>query len=354
VDRRLVISLALLLVLGGGFLLYKLFSHENQIVLTGFVEGEERILRSKVTGRVMAAPFEEGQKIKKGDLIAKIDDREVNARVAQATLDANAVKERLAQAQADLARTESEVEGRIASARATVAQMESAAQWARHEHERMKRLHEEQVVSTQLLDSMQNNDRQALANLNAARAQLAIAEGNRRQIDAAKQNVGALRQQLASSLEIVRQVEIARSDYTIKAPVSGTVETKYIYQGELATPGAPVAGLLAPQDRYVRIYIPVPDLGHVRVGTHVSIELDGLPGKRFPGRITYIASETQFTPKNIITRDDRVTQVYEAKAAILDGIEHFKPGAEGSVYVELGRRRAMTPFAEARPERAKP
>ncbi len=353
-DRRLVIPLALVLVLGGGFLLYKLFSHENHIVLTGFVEGEERILRSKVTGRVEAAPFEEGQKVKTGDLIAKIDDREVNARLAQVHLDANTVKERLAQAQADLARIESEVEGRIASARASVAQMESAAEWARHERERMRRLHEERVVSTQLLDSMQNNDRQALANLDAARAQLAIAVGNRRQIDAAKQNVEALKQQLASSLEIVRQAEITRSDYTIKAPFSGTIETKYIYEGELATPGAPLAGLLAPQDRYVRVYIPVPELARVRVGTRVWIELDGMPGTRFPGRITYIANETQFTPKNIITRDDRVTQVYEAKATILDGIEHFKPGAEGNVYVELGRRREVTPFAEAKPERARP
>ena len=353
-DRRVVILLALVLVLGGGFLLYKLFSHEDRLLLTGFVEGEERILRSKVTGRVEAAPFEEGQRVEKGDLIAKIDDREVNARLAQVHLDANTVKERLAQAQSDLARVESEVQGRIASAHAAVAQVASAAEWARHELDRMKKLRAEHVVSAQLLDSAQNDDRQALANLHAARAQLAIAEGNRRQVDASKQNVEALKQQLASQLEIVRQAEIARSDYTINAPFSGTIETQYIYEGELATPGTPVAGLLSPKDRYVRVYIPVPELSHVNVGTRVSIELDGMPGTNFPGRITYIANETQFTPKNIITRDDRVTQVYEAKATILDGIENFKPGAEGNVYVELGRRREATPFAEAKPERARP
>jgi HlyD family secretion protein len=202
-----------------------------------------------------------------------------------------------------------------------------------------------------LLDLAERNRRQALANLDAARAQLTVAQGNRRLIDAAKQNVEALKQQLASQMEVVRQTEIRRSDYTIEAPFDAVVETKYLFEGELATPGSPLVGLLAPEDRYVRVYIPAPDLDVVGVGTPVEIELDASPGTSYPGRITFIANETQFTPKNIETRDDRLTQVYEAKATILEGIEHFKPGAQGNVYVGLRRGRgARAPIAEARPD----
>jgi hypothetical protein len=167
----------------------------------------------------------------------------------------------------------------------------------------------------------------------------------------------ALKQHLASQLEIVRQTEIARTDYTIRAPFGAGVESKYIFEGELATPGSPVAGLLRPQDRYVRVYVPVTELDRVRVGTDVRIELDSVPGTSYAGRITFIANQTQFTPKNIETRDDRVTQVYEAKATILEGVEHFKPGAEGNVYVQLGRRRETStsvPVAAASPRGSRP
>jgi hypothetical protein len=74
----------------------------------------------------------------------------------------------------------------------------------------------------------------------------------------------------------------------------------------------------------------------------------------YPGRITFIANVTQFTPKNIETRDDRVTQVYEAKATILEGIEHFKPGAQGNVYVGMRAGQGRTPIAEARPDEDAP
>jgi HlyD family secretion protein len=355
VDRRLVIPLALVLVLGGGFLLYKLFSHSDRIVLTGFVEGEERILRSKVTGRVESTAFEEGQPVSKGETLLRIDDREIKARLAQAQIDAQTVRQRLAQAKAELARMESQVEGSIASAKAVVDQMRATHEWSAHELLRHRRLHEQRVVSAQLLDKALLDERQAQANLDAAVAQLAIAQGNRRQVDAARENVRALEQQLASQLEIVKQVDITRSDYTVKAPFDGTVETKYIFEGELATPGSPLAGILRPQDRYVRVYIPVTELDHVRVGTPVRIELDAAPGVSYAGRITFIANQTQFTPKNIESRDDRVSQVYEAKATILEGRENFKPGAEGNVYVEVGRRHeSSTPVAEAMPGRARP
>ncbi|MFQ5456829.1 MAG: HlyD family secretion protein [Myxococcota bacterium] len=349
-DKRLVVPLALVLVFGGGFLFYKLLSNSSQIVLTGFVEGEERIIRSKVTGRIEEAPGHEGVSVKKGDVLARIDDREIEARVAQANSQAQAVKGRLAEAQANLARVISDVEGRIVSARAGVSQMEANEEYARLELARNDRLYGERVVSSQLLDLARRNHRQATANLNAARAVLSVALGNRRMIDAARQNIEALKQQVAGQEEVLRQTQIQRSDYTVTAPFDGVLETKYIFEGELATPGSPIAGMISPDDRYVRVYIPVPDLDSLGLGTQVEIELDSQPGRRYAGAISYIANEAEFTPKNIETRDDRITQVYEAKATIMEGLEHFRPGAQGNVYVTRVPAPGPTPVAEARPD----
>lgn len=353
-DKRLVVPLALVLVLGGGFLLYKLFSPDGDLVLTGFVEGEERIIRSKVTGRIEEAPVAEGTWVKKDTLLVRIDDREIEARLAQVNAETQAVRGRLAEAQAQLARVISDVEGRIVSAEAQVRQMEANEDYAKREFERNQRLFKEQVVSSQLLDLARRNQAEAVANLEAARGQLTVAEGNKRLIEAARQNVESLKQQVSSQEDVVRQTEIQRSNYRVTAPFDGVVETKYIYEGELATPGSPLVGLLSPDDRYVRVYVPVPELARIRVDSPVEIELDGEPGKIYRGRISYIANEAEFTPKNIETRDDRVTQVYEAKATILEGMDHFRPGAQGNVYVRAGRAGETPPVAEARQDGAAP
>jgi HlyD family secretion protein len=89
-------------------------------------------------------------------------------------------------------------------------------------------------------------------------------------------------------------------------------------------------------DKYVQIYVPVTDLGGVRVGQHVALELDSEPGRRYPGEISFIADRASFTPEKIETRSDRVTQVYRVKVRILDGVERLRPGTEGDVYIEAG------------------
>ncbi len=353
-DKRLVVPLALVLVLGGGFLLYKLFSRDGDLVLTGFVEGEERIIRSKVTGRIEEASIQEGARVTKDTLLVRIDEREIEARLAQVNSDTQAVRGRLAESQANLARVISDVEGRVVSAQAQVRQTEASEEYARLELGRNKRLNDERVVSSQLLDLARRNHRQAVANLETSRAELTMAEGNNRLIEAARQNVESLKQQVASQEEVVRQTEIQRSNYRVTAPFDGVVETKYIYEGELATPGSPLVGILSPDDRYVRVYVPVPELSKLRVDSPVEIELDSEPGKIYAGRISFISNEAEFTPRNIETRDDRLTQVYEAKATILEGVDHFKPGAQGNVYVKAERAGGSLPVAEAGQDGAAP
>jgi hypothetical protein len=84
----------------------------------------------------------------------------------------------------------------------------------------------------------------------------------------------------------------------------------------------------------VQLYLPVPDLGRIHLGTKMEIELDSSPDKRWPGEVSFIADRANFTPEKIETRSDRVGQVYRIKVRILEGVENFTPGAEADVYLK--------------------
>ena len=102
---------------------------------------------------------------------------------------------------------------------------------------------------------------------------------------------------------------------------------------QLAQPGTALCSVLDPRDKYVRLYVPVPDLAQFPVGRRVEIELDSRPGERIPGEVSFVADVASFTPEKIETRTDRVGQVYRAKIRILEHPERLAPGTEGDVYV---------------------
>jgi HlyD family secretion protein len=141
-----------------------------------------------------------------------------------------------------------------------------------------------------------------------------------------------LQRQLAVETERLAQMRIILEKYTVRAPCDCTVQTRLIRAGEYVASGTVVATLLDPVDKYVRIYVPVPNLGKVHVGDRVKIEPDALPGEVFPGEVSFIEDAAQFTPKNIEVRSDRITQVFATKVRILDQVERLKPGMEGTVF----------------------
>jgi multidrug efflux pump subunit AcrA (membrane-fusion protein) len=127
---------------------------------------------------------------------------------------------------------------------------------------------------------------------------------------------------------------VLRSKSVIHAPPTATrVQTQFLWPGELAQPGSAVLAVIDPRDKYVQIFVPVADAADLRVGRRVEIELDGRPGERTAGEISFIADQASFTPEKIETRGDRLGQVYRAKVRILERVEEFRPGTEGNVYL---------------------
>ncbi len=204
--------------------------------------------------------------------------------------------------------------------------------------ERERALVKTGASTAQLLDEARAGHDQARSGADRARDLVARQAAEEGQITVARHQLEVLRAQRELAAAEVAELEVTAAKYVIHAPaVATTVQTKFLWPGELAQPGSAVLAVLDPADKYVQVYVPVADLAAVHVGDQVEIELDSAPGRRVPGEVTFLADQATFTPEKIESRSDRMGQVYRAKVRILAEVEHFQPGTEGNVYL-TGRR----------------
>src|SRR6185295_10933926 len=120
-------------------------------------------------------------------------------------------------------------------------------------------------------------------------------------------------------------------------PFDGLVTVRHREPGEIVPAGSPVLTLINPGDRWVRIYIKEDRVGKVRLGSRATITSDTFPGKSYPGEVAFIASEAEFTPKNVQTTEERVKLVYAVKVRIVGDADYgLKPGLPADVRLEEG------------------
>ena len=332
-QRRLVplIAIAAVALVAAGVWLWR---RGDEVYFTGFVEGEERVLRSEVAGRVLEIAFGEGAQVPPNAVVARIDEADVASRIASKQQELAVLAAQVARQEEEIALLESTWSRDVSAQQAEVARAEAEVRVAERSYERQVRLVDSGVGTAQLLDDARARRDQARSAVTRDREQLARAKAQEGSIAVARRQLEILRQQQGLSRAQLAELEVLRAKYTIRAPGAATVvQSQLLWPGELAQPGTPVLSVLDPVDKYVQIYVPVADTARVRVGTRVEIELDSDPGTRVPGEVSFVADQTNFTPEKIETRSDRVGQVYRAKVKILEGVERFTPGSEGNVYL---------------------
>jgi HlyD family secretion protein len=305
--------------------------------LTGYVEGEERVLRSEVAGRIRAVPHGEGDEIGPREVVAEIDPSDADARIATKRAELAMLQSQIAAQEVRIALTESTWRADVKARAAEVERARAALDLAEKTFDRQTGLRKSGTSSVEALDQARSQRDQAAKVLEAAEEVLTRTEAEVHALALARQELEVQKQRRAVAEAQLAELEVTRSKYSIHAPeVATVVQTQLAWPGELAQPGTAIVSVLDPQDKYVQIYVPVPWLAEARIGRRVEIELDGLPGRRFPGEISFVADEASFTPEKIETRDDRMGQVYRAKVRILAGAEQLRPGTEGNVYLVRG------------------
>jgi len=330
--KFLVLVVILLGAVGGGW--WYVHHRHAPIYYTGFVEGEERVIRSEVTGRVLQVKYVEGDTIPAEDVIAILDDRDIQARI-KSKQEELAVLDAEMRTQAErIALVETTWKRDVSARQAELHQAESANELAERTFAREQGLVKTGASTAQLLDDNRARRDQARSALERAREVLGRTEAEEHSIAVARQELESLRQRHDLTEAQLAELQVTESKYIIRSPgVATVVQTQFIWPGELAQPGTAIVAVLDPADKYVQIYVPVADVGRLRLGQRVEIELDSYPGRRVPGEVSFVADKANFTPEKIETRSDRMGQVYRAKVRILEGVERFQPGTEGNVYL---------------------
>jgi membrane fusion protein YbhG len=331
--RSMLIVLAALIV--AGVYLYPRLTKDskpqNELVLSGNIEAHESLVSFKVQGRIVDLPVEEGQSVQAGALLARLDIDDYRQRVL---IDEANVRVRQSNLALTLAGTR---EQEIKAAQQTMLDAQADMQQKKLDYDRAQRLFSEDAISAQDRDLADTALKRAQATFQAAEQKYNEAlEGSRKEdIAIAQANL----KEASANLGMSR----VNLDYTVlRAPTAGVITVRQAELGEVVVPGTPVVTLADLDHIWLRAYVAETDVGRVRWGQDAVITTDTYPHKQYHGRISFIASDAEFTPKSVQTYKERVTLVYRIKIDIDNASHELKPGMPADAHITLAANTTPT------------
>ncbi len=305
--KRKTLLILLVVLLAAGAVAWGIASkrREKPLLLSGAIEARDVEVGSLTGGRVTRILVEEGSRVAAGQPIVQFETDLIDLQIQQQ-------RARIAQAQASLTKAlrGPRVE-EIASARAL-------AENAERERLRQKALLERGVIAQQQYDTAATQAK------TTREALLELERGNRRE------DIAATRATLEAEQHQLGYLERQRAESLVSAPAAGVIESMDLRPGDLVGPNQPVARMLEPSQLWVRVYVPEPQLGRVRVGQKAALTVDTFPKREFPGKVVEIRTQSEYTPRNVQTLDQRMDQVFGVKVAI-DPTPELKPGMAATV-----------------------
>ena len=310
----------------------------NQLTLSGNIEAHESLVSFKVQGRIVDLPVEEGQQVAQGALLARLDDADLKQRIR---IDEAAVGVRESDLALTLAGTRHQ---EVKAAQQTMLDAEADRSQKKLDNERAQKLFAKDEVSAQERDLAATALKRAEAIFKAAQQRYNEAvEGSRKEdINIARANLNEAGASLGLS-----QVNLSYS--ILRAPSAGVVTVRQAELGEVVAPGSPVVTIADLDHIWLRAYIAETDLGSIYWGQDAVITTDTYPGKQYHGRISFIASTAEFTPKSVQTFKERVTLVYRIKIDIDNPNHELKPGMPADAHVDLASGKQNASASAAAP-----
>jgi HlyD family secretion protein len=222
----------------------------------------------------------------------------------------------------------------IAQGRAAARAAEQRLEDARRDLERTRQLFEGGAVSRQQLDNARTAATVAESEWQRASEQLDILERGPRQ-----EQIAAQRAVLAQAHAAVAQLDATIANTIVRSPMDGIVTVRHREPGEIVGAGTPVLTVMNPDDRWIRIYVRGDRVGRLGLGLPAAITADAFPDRVYEGEVTFIASEAEFTPRNVQTTEERVKLVYRVKVRVTgDPSFDLKPGLPADVRLDTSQR----------------
>lgn len=322
-NRKRILPI-LVLAIVAAIVYYKVYQPRGtpgDFMASGTVEATDAALGFQVPGRVEWIGPREGDRVKAGDTLARLDRTELMARRAQAQAQLGAARALLSELEAG-ARSEE-----LAQAREAVRVATERVTDAQRDFDRVRRLLQGGAVAQEVFDKARLALDIATAQRNQAQEQLKLVEAGPRQ-----ERITGQRAMVAQGEAAVRQADAALENAVIRAPFAGLVAVRDREPGETVGAGAPVLTIVDLDDRWIRIYVSENEIGAVSIGEAATITSDTYAGKTYAGTVSFIASQAEFTPRNVQTTEERVKLVYAVKVRITgDALNELKPGMPADV-----------------------
>ncbi len=308
-KKWIIVIIVLAIVLAGiGYglrLLDKPDISDNFASGNGRLEATEVEITTKLAARIAKITVNEGDDVKDGEILARMDTKSLDARLRQAEAEVKRVRQE-----------------RIYAA-ATIAQRKSELTLAEKDLDRSRLLYENENIALEQLQRNQTAVQTANAALAAAKAQLASAEA-------------AIEAAIARTETITADID----DAILKAPISGRVLYRLVEPGEVLGAGGKILTILNLTDVYMTVFLPTKDAARIAVGAEARIVLDAIPGKAIPAKVSFVAPKAQFTPKEVETRTEREKLMFRIKVKIEDvflknNARQIKTGVTGVAYIRI-------------------
>ncbi len=309
----LVMSFALFPIF---FVSCKRGSKNSEIIeASGLIEAIETEIRAKVQGEIKEIYVQEGDKIKKGDLLCLLDDEKLLIQLNQVRAGLQGLRSKL-----ELFKKGTKKE-LIAVAKNQLEEAGKELELAQKNDERLAKLLSEGAVS-------QTQKEQADLRLKVAQESHKSAEENYQLLlrGKEKEEIEMVEAEIRGLLAQEQFLQSQIQDTKVVSPVDGFLEIRHIEKGELALPGTLLFSLIDLGQTYVNAYLPERYIGRIKLGNQVEVISDSFPERVFKGQVDYISDQAEFAPKNIQTKEERLKLVFRIKSHLQNTEGELKPG----------------------------
>lgn len=291
---------------------------------SGIIEGKEVEISSKIPGQIKEIFVDEGDMVKEKDKIAIIDcsDYEIQKKQIEAMVESATANLKL------LERGSRSEDIRVAEE--VMKQAEANLRSAERDFNRARRLIDERGITEKQWEDAKTRYELALATFKQAEENLKkIKKGAR------DEEIELARSKLKEAMALLEAVEKRIRDCEILSPLDGVVSVKFREKGEMVNVGTSIVKIMSTEKVYLYVYILEKEIGLVKIGDIVEVKIDSFPERKFSGKIVFISSEAEFTPKQIQTEDERTKLVFKAKIELENKEGIFKVGIPADAFIKL-------------------
>jgi HlyD family secretion protein len=325
-KKKLLLAALLLVVIAAVvvvFLFLKKRDSGATLQLSGNIEVTTVELSFKIPGRVKERLVDEGETVKTGQVVARLDPEDLLHETEGRRADVSAARAALTELETGYRREE------IAQADAALRRMSAEAERLRVDFGRQKELFKKEVISARDFDASRAAYEASRESVREARERLNLLRSGPR-----KETIDQARARLSGAEAALALSETRLGYAELRSSAAGLVLSKNVEPGEQVTAGTPVVTVGMMDEVWLRAYVSETDLGRVRVGQQATVTTDTWPGRKYRGRVSFISTEAEFTPKSVQTTKERVKLVYRIKITVPNPNGELKPGMPADAEIQ--------------------